>query len=861
MTLMSYAMRREIIMNSEGWQADEAAVAAKKILCPLEKDKTKRPSQSKDVAVKRAINPKIKQLTPTFDTLAYQDLLAMVYATEEVNIKSKLLQNVSLGFLIYDTCSTEVTAIENSLALLSAQQTLSPNYVCQSESKISGTTGEFLSYVSQPIAELLGIFRFPQISHGSGAPLLSDKIRYPSFVRTIPNTYFQPYGLAQIIVHFSWTWIGILYADNEYIIQQSQQLKQELAMFGICVAFFEMLPASVPRTKVLVIADMIQKSTAKVIVLYVYEAQLSAVLEELVSRNITDRVWIGARSWMSRSFTSKQVIWKLLTGAVGFAMFSGRIPGFKEFLYNVHLNRYPDDIFIKIFWSNAFGCKWPSNKTNLNLAEQQTTDNSQMCTGNEKLTTLNPAVYPVDEFRYSYNMYNAMYSLVYALKNLRDCKTGEGSFVNGSCADSKDFRTWQFLHYVKNVHFKNSAGDEIFFDANGDIPVLWDVSNCVLNPKGYLQYIRVGYYTPYASPGKQLILNDSAIMWAKGMGKIPRSVCSESCSLGFRKATRQGEPVCCYDCVPCSEGEITNRTADSIDCLKCQDDHWTNAERDACVKKLVEFISYEEPLGSTLAVIAIILSTFPASVLWIFIKFRDTPIVKANNRGLSYILLIVLMLCFLCSLLFISPSNSISCLLRQVAFGILFSICVSSILAKTITVVIAFNATKPGNNLRRWVGTKTPVIIVLFSSAVQVCICAGWLATSPPFPENNMKYYKEKIVIECNEGSIGMFYCMLGYLGFLASVSFIVAFMARTLPDRFNEAKFITFSMLVFVSVWLSFIPAYLSTKGIYVVAVEIFAILSSTAGLLSCIFIPKCYIILLKPELNTKEGFRGKTT
>ncbi|XP_075433871.1 vomeronasal type-2 receptor 26-like [Ascaphus truei] len=338
----------------------------------------------------------------------------------------------------------------------------------------------------------------------------------------------------------------------------------------------------------------------------------------------------------------------------------------------------------------------------------------------------------------------------------------------------------------------------------------------------------------------------------------PLSVCSSSCLSGFRKATLRGKPVCCFQCVLCPRGEISNQT-DSVYCSKCPWDMWPNLQRDKCLPKSREFLSYEEPLGVTLAVTSVCSSLFPVFMFALFINFKTTPIVRANNYTLSCLLLLSLSLCFLCSLAFIGFPQPEKCLLRQVAFGMVFALCISCILAKTIMVVFAFKATKPGSNLRKWTSNRVSYLIVILCILIQTFLCIFWLSFSPPFPELNTQTKSEVIIVECNEGSHIVFWGMLGYLGLLATVSFIVAFLARQLPDSFNEAKFITFSMLAFLSVWVSYIPASLSARGKYTVAMEIFAILSSSWALVVCMFVPKCFIILFRPNMNSREHLMGK--
>ncbi|CAJ0941818.1 unnamed protein product [Ranitomeya imitator] len=340
--------------------------------------------------------------------------------------------------------------------------------------------------------------------------------------------------------------------------------------------------------------------------------------------------------------------------------------------------------------------------------------------------------------------------------------------------------------------------------------------------------------------------------------EVPVSKCTEDCPPGYRRILMNGSHKCCFQCLQCSDGEISNET-DKRSCIRCPRDQWPN-DNNQCAPKEREFLSYTDDsitLIITLIVIFLFLKT--SFILGIFTLFRDTPVVKASNQSLSFLLLVSIMLSFLCIFLFLGRPTRLTCMLRQTLFGIIFSVAISSILAKTIMVYSAFKATKPGSKCRKFIGVKITNCLVFVCSFIQVVLCIIWLSTAPPFPESNFDLYVDKIVLQCNEGSIVAFSIILGYIGVLAAVSFLVAFLARNLPDSFNEAKYITFSMLVVCSVWGAFIPAYLSVTGKSSVLVEIFAILSSSVGILACIFYPKCYIIILRPDLNSKDNLLKK--
>uniref|UniRef100_A0ABM5EIV8 Vomeronasal type-2 receptor 26-like n=1 Tax=Pogona vitticeps TaxID=103695 RepID=A0ABM5EIV8_9SAUR len=794
-------------------------------------------------------------------TQTYQHLLAFVFAVKEINENPSLLPNLTLGLHIYNSYFLASWTYLASMELLSTWGRFVPNYKCDVRDHAVAVIGGPESNVSEFMATVLCIYKMPQIGYGL-APVRHEHTQRVFFQQMFPDVDHQYKGILHLLLFFRWTWVGVIYISNDVGEKFVQAVLPAFTQSGICFDFVSPLPTLYSTKDVdemlaewLDMYRVIMNGTATVVIingeiytmLFLRTFPRFSELEDM-SAKTTSKVWILTAQV---EFTSVPVQESFdidtIHGAISFAVHANEMLGFQMFVQRRTPGSDDGDGFLKDFWQQAFSCLLPVDG-----------ESEDICTGQEKLEALPDSVFERAMSGYSYNIYNAVHAVAHALHAWRSPRLKHRSKV-GERGSLLIPQAWQLNRYLRSVSFNNSAGEKISFSESGELEAGFDIINWVTFPNRSFLRVKVGKVDPTAPKEKALSISGEAIVWPTMFNQVrPVSLCNDICRAGTSRAKKEGEPFCCYDCLPCPEGKMSNQE-DMNYCSQCPEDQYSNKDQDGCLPKQISYLTYEEPMGIILTAVALSLSFMTALVLWTFFRHKDTPIIKANNRNLTFILLVTLLLSFLSTLLFVGQPGKVTCLLRQPIFSHIFSVAVSSVLAKTVLVVLSFKATNPGSRMRKWVGRKMANAIVLSGAFVQAILCAVWLSTSPPFPDLDMKSTTEEMFLQCNEGSTAMFYGVLSFMGVLALVSFTVAFFARKLPDSFNEAKLITFSMLVFTSVWLSFVPAYLSTRGKYTVAVETFSILASSAGLLGCIFFPKCYIIVLRPEMNTKQQLMRK--
>ncbi|KAM8769825.1 extracellular calcium-sensing receptor-like [Acanthopagrus schlegelii] len=814
---------------------------------------------------------KLPSYEPCTGLESLKNTYAMVFAVEEINLNSTLLPGVKLGYRILDSYSRYPWALQGALSMVggdtqSCNLTASMPRAAAYEEKEETAGGELVplligastSTTGIMLSRILGPLSVPVISYLASCPCLSDRTKFPNFFRTIPSDIYQARAMAQLAIRFNWTWVGAVVANTDYGRLAIQVFQEEIQGKGVCLEFIETLR----RETIL------------------NDARRAALKIKASTATVTDRQFLASEAWStSDDLLQDPYISKMAGGVLGVAIRSSTIPGFEKYLRSLHPSHRPDDEFFREFWQKEFGCTpgaeqsrstqssyfssqlktWSDHPSNV-LTSSSAIRSVQRtflpaCSGTESLEGVQHPFTDTSQLRVAYNVYLAVYAAAHALHSLLSCPNRDSPPGNNSstCSSPKHIKPRELLQHLNRVNVTTPQG-EMFHFQGADIPAKYDLVNWQNTPEGSRKLVLIGRVD-----GFDLHLNESAIQWSTGSNQVPVSVCSESCPPGTRKANRKREPLCCFDCIPCAEGEISNKTG-SLQCESCPSEFWSNSEQTACVPRQLDFLAFNETLGITLTTAAVSGAAVTTAVFVVFILYHKTPMVRANNSELSFLLLLSLKLCFLCSLVFIGRPSVWSCRFQQAAFGISFVLCVSCLLVKTLVVLAVFRSARPGaETLMKWFGPGQQRGSVGLFTSVQVIICAIWLSLSPPVPQPDLGFKGSKVTLECSMASVVGFSLVLGYIGLLACTCLLLAFLARKLPDNFNEAKLITFSMLIFCAVWVAFVPAYVSSPGKYVVAVEIFAILASSYGLLICIFAPKCFIILLKPAKNTKKHLMAR--
>ncbi|XP_052021035.1 vomeronasal type-2 receptor 116-like [Apodemus sylvaticus] len=320
------------------------------------------------------------------------------------------------------------------------------------------------------------------------------------------------------------------------------------------------------------------------------------------------------------------------------------------------------------------------------------------------------------------------------------------------------FRRW-IASLLKKRVFTNPVGELVNMNLRENLSAEYEIFNIWNFPQSFGLKTKIGGYFPYFPKSQQLHISED-LKWAMGETPVPTSTCSMICTPGFRRFHQEQTPDCCFNCVQCPENEVSNDT-DLEQCVSCLPDEYANTEHTHCLKRHLSYLAYEDPLGMALACMSLCFSVLTSLLFGTFVKYSDTPIVKANNRNLSYILLISITLCFLCALLFIGHPNMGTCILQQITFGVFFTVALSTVLAKTITVVLAFKITTPRRRMRSMLISGAPNFVIPLCTLIQLVLCGIWLAVSPPFIDTDTQSEHGQITIVCNKGSVIAFLLFL----------------------------------------------------------------------------------------------------
>ncbi|XP_070962045.1 metabotropic glutamate receptor 4-like [Oncorhynchus clarkii lewisi] len=781
-------------------------------------------------------------------------LEAMLFALDRINNDHELLPNITLGARILDTCSRDTHALEQSLTFVQALiekdgtdiKCLSggPPIITKPE-RVVGVIGASASSVSIMVANILRLFRIPQVSYASTAPELSDNTRYDFFSRVVPPDTYQAQAMVDIVKAMSWNYVSTVASEGNYgesgvdaFIQKSREDG------GVCIS----QSVKIPREPKLgefdkIIRRLSENPNARVVILFANEDDIRRILQAAKKANQTGHfIWVGSDSWGSKiSPILNQE--EMADGAVTILPKRQPIRGFDRYFISRTLDNNRRNIWFAEFWENNFQCK-------LSRHALKKGSGIKKCTNHERIGK--DSSYE-QEGKVQF-VVDAVYTMAHALHNMhKELCPGKV----GLCSKMETINGTMLLKFIRNVNFTGIAGTPVIFNVNGDAPGRYEIYQYQMK-HNTTEYKIIGHWAD------QLHLETKEMRWPGGTWQVPQSICSQPCHPGERKKTVKGVP-CCWHCERCDGYQYQ---ADTYSCKMCRFDLRPNENHTACEAIPIIKLEWSSPWAVIPVLIAVLGIMATMFVVATFIRYNDTPIVKASGRELSYVLLTGIFLCYATTFLMISAPDVGICSLRRIFLGLGMSISYAALLTKTNRIYRIFEQGKMSVSAPRFISPASQLVITFSLISVQLLGVCIWFGVDPS--QAIIDYEDQRTsnpdmsrgVLKCDISDLSLI-CLLGFSMLLMVTCTVYAIKTRGVPVTFNEAKPIGFTMYTTCIVWLAFIPIFFgtshSTEKMYIQTTTLTISVSLSASVsLGMLYMPKVYVVLFHPEQNVPKRKRS---
>uniref|UniRef100_A0A8B9RBY7 Glutamate metabotropic receptor 7 n=1 Tax=Astyanax mexicanus TaxID=7994 RepID=A0A8B9RBY7_ASTMX len=781
-------------------------------------------------------------------------LEAMLYALDLINGDEELLPNITLGARVLDTCSRDTHALEQSLTFVQAliQKDTSDVRCTNGEppvfvkpEKVVGVIGASASSVSIMVANILRLFQIPQISYASTAPELSDDRRYDFFSRVVPPDSFQAQAMVDIVKAMGWNYVSTIASEGSYGekgVEAFMQISREAG--GICIAQSLKIPHDHKQADFdKIIRMLLDTRQARAVIMFAYDEDIREILNASKrAEQVGHFLWIGSDSWGAKN-SPIHGLEDAAVGAITILPKRATIAGFDAYFTSRTLENNRRNVWFAEFWEENFNCKL--------MSSSKKEDTSRKCTGQERIGT--DSKYE-QEGKVQF-VIDAVYAMAHALHNMHKDLCPEHS---GVCAEMEVAGGKKLLKYIRNVNFNGSAGTSVTFNHNGDAPGRYDLFQYQMNNNSSPGYKVIGQWT------ENLQLNIDEMQWPNGEVEIPGSVCSQPCKTGQRKKTVKGMP-CCWHCEPCDGYQYQY---DETTCKLCAYNMRPNLNRTGCQPIPIVKLEWHSPwavIPVFLAMLGIIATIF---VMATFVRYNDTPIVRASGRELSYVLLTGIFLCYIITFVMIAKPDVAVCSFRRIFLGLGMCISYAALLTKTNRIYRIFEEGKKSVTPPRLISPTSQLAITSSLISVQLLGVFIWFGVDPPNTiidydeQKTINPDKARGVLKCDITDLQII-CSLGYSILLMVTCTVYAIKTRGVPENFNEAKPIGFTMYTTCIVWLAFIPIFFGTaqsaEKLYIQTTTLTISMNLSASVaLGMLYMPKVYVIIFHPELNVQKRKRS---